>query len=304
MPLMDLRSIDLNLLLALDALLAEQSVSRAARRLGLGQPAASAALARLRKLLGDPLLIRVGSGMVRSELAERLAPMLAEALSRLSAVLDNAAAFEPATATRGFVMAGTDYTSPLILPGLLARMRREAPGVSLRVRGYGKSELPGLLATRAVDLAIGVFRPPPETLVATSLFEETLVGLASQATAGRLPMPLTPEGFAALPFALFTVNGDAIGVGDNALAPMGLRRRVMLALPHLAALPAVLAASDMVAVVPSRFARTVCSETLTMFELPVAFPRFDVQLLWSPATRSDGGLAWLRRLVTETAHGL
>lgn len=301
---MDLRGIDLNLLVALDALLAQRSVSRAAARLGLGQPATSAALARLRRLFGDPLLVRVGGGMVRSELAERLAPMLAEALAGLSAALDNAAGFDPATATRGFVMAGTDYTSPLLLPGLLARMRRDAPGVTLRLRGYVKAELTGLLASRAVDLGIGVFRPPPEALVATPLFEEALVGLAGAATAAGMPRPLTAEGFAALPFALFTVNGDATGVGDDALASLGLRRRVVLALPHLAALPAILAATDMVAVVPSRFARSVCGDALVMFDLPVELPRFEPQLLWSPATRSDSGLAWLRRLVLETARGL
>ena len=273
---MDLRRLDLNLLVALDALLTERSVSRAARRLGLGQPATSAALARLRTVFADPLLIRAGGGMVPSELAARLAPMLAEALTGLANALDHAAGFDPASATRSFALAGTDYTSPLLLPQLLARIRQEAPAVTLRLRGYDKAELPALLATRAVDLGIGVFRPPPETLVATSLFEEGLVGLAGADTAARLPKPLTAEAFAALPFALFTVNGDATGVGDDALAPFGLKRRVTLALPHLAALPGILAATDLVAVVPSRFARSVCGQALTMFDLPIALPRFEV----------------------------
>lgn len=301
---MDLRRLDLNLLVALDALLAERSVSRAAHRLGLGQPATSAALARLRVVFGDPLLIRAGGSMVPSELAVRLAPMLAEALTGLANALDHAAGFDPTNATRSFVLAGTDYTSPLLLPDLLARMRRAAPQVTLRLRGYAKAELAGLLATRAVDLGIGVFRPPPETLVATPLFEEGLVGLAGAMTAARLPQPLTAEAFATLPFALFTVNGDTTGVGDDALAQLGLKRRVVLALPHLAALPAILAATDMVAVVPSRFARSVCGDALTMFDLPIALPRFEVQMLWSPDGRSDTGLAWLRSLVIETAQGL
>jgi DNA-binding transcriptional LysR family regulator len=140
--------------------------------------------------------------------------------------------------------------------------------------------------------------------VATALFEERLVALAGQAAVARLPSPLTPEALAALPFALFTVNGDATGVGDAALAALGLRRRVVLALPHLTALPALLARTDLVSVVPERFARAITGEALRLFPLPVELPRFEVQLLWPPAARADAGLAWLRRLIVEVASGL
>jgi DNA-binding transcriptional LysR family regulator len=301
---MRLQDLDLNLLVALDALLAERNVSRAARRLGLGQPATSAALARLRQLFGDPLLVRAGGGMVPSELATRLGPALAEALARLSATLDAASPFEPARATRSFQLASTDYTSPLLLPALAAAVRAEAPGVALRVRGYAKGELGALIATRAVDLAFGVMRPPPPELVATPLFEEEMTGLAGRATAASLPEPLTAEAFAALPFALVTVNGDTSGVGDEALAALGLRRRVVLTLPHVAALPAILAASDLVAVVPARFARRLAADGLRSFALPIPVPRFEVQMFWSPAARSDSGLAWLRRLAAGVAREL
>lgn len=301
---MRLQDIDLNLLVALDALLAERSVTRAARRLGLGQPATSAALARLRVLLGDPLLLRSGAGMVPSAMAERLAPVLAEALAGLSEALTAAAAFEPATAQRSFTLAGSDFTSHLLLPPLLARLRREGPGIDLRIRGFVKDEARGLLAARSVDLVLGSFRPPPEELVATVLLEERLVGLAGRDTVARLPSPLTPEAFAALPFALFTVNGDATGVGDDALAALGLRRRVVLALPHLTSLPGVLENSDLVSVVPERFARSVAGDALRLFALPIELPHFDLQLLWLPSARGDAGLAWLRRQVAEVARGL
>ncbi len=300
---MRLQDIDLNLLVALDALLAERSVTRAARRLGLGQPATSAALARLRVLFGDPLLLRSGGAMARTELAERLAPAVAAALAGLSQALSAAAPFDPATSTRAFTLGSTDYTSHVLLPPLLARLRREAPGIDLRLRGYAKDEVRGLLASRAVDLVVGTLRPPPEELVATRLLQERLVGLAGGGTVARLPAPLTPEAFAGLPFALFTVNADATGVGDAALAALGLRRRVALALPHLTALPALLAGTDLVSVVPERFARAVAGEALRIFELPVELPGFEVQLLWPPAARADAGLAWLRRLIAEVGQG-
>lgn len=296
---MRLQDIDLNLLVALDALLAERSVTRAARRLGLGQPATSAALARLRIMFGDPLLLRSGAGMARSELAERLAPVVAEALAGLSEALAAAVPFDPATSTRAFTLGSTDYTSQVLLPPLLARLRREAPSIDLRIRGYAKEEVRGLLASRAADLVLGTLRPPPEELVATSLLQERLVGLAGRASVARLPAPLTPEAFAGLPFALFTVNGDTTGVGDAALAALGLRRRVALALPHLTALPALLASTDLVSVVPERFARAVAGEALQIFALPLDLPGFEVQLLWPPAARADAGLAWLRRLIAE-----
>lgn len=301
---MRLQDLDLNLLVALDTLLAERSVSRAARRLGLGQPATSAALARLRQLFGDPLLVRAGAAMVPTELALRLAPALGDALAGLSAALDAATPFDPQTASRAFVIAGTDYISPLLLPSLMAALRARAPGVTLRVRNYPKSEIVPLLAARAADCGLGVFLDPPSALVATPLFEDGLVGLTGRETAARLPRPLTPEAFAALPFALFTVNDDAAGVGDAALAALGLRRRVVLALPHLASLPAILAESDLVAVVPERFARRMIGDALAVFALPIALPRFEVQMLWAPAARSDSGLAWLRQLVREVAARL
>jgi DNA-binding transcriptional LysR family regulator len=299
---MRLQDIDLNLLVALDALLAERSVTRAARRLGLGQPATSAALARLRVLFGDPLLLRSGAAMARSELAERLAPAVAEALAGLSEALAAAAPFDPASSTRAFTLGSTDYTSQVLLPPLLARLRRDAPGIDLRIRSYAKEEVRGLLAARTVDLVLGTLRPPPEELVATKLLEERLVGLAGRDAVARLPLPLTPAAFATLPFALFTVNGDSTGVGDAALAALGLRRRVALALPHLTALPALLASTDLVSVVPERFARAVAGETLEVFPLPVELPGFEVQLLWPPAARADSGLAWLRRLIAEVGQ--
>lgn len=299
---MRLQDLDLNLLVALDALLAERSVTRAARRLGLGQPATSAALARLRTLLGDPLLLRTGAGMTRSEMAERLAPALAEALAGLSATLAAAAPFDPARSTRVFTLGSTDYSSQVLLPPLLAELRQAAPGVDLRVRGYAKEEVRALLATRAVDLVLGALRPPPEDVVATPLLEERLVGLAGREALARLPAPLTIEAFAALPFALFTVNGDAAGVGDTALAALGLRRRVALALPHLTALPMVLATTDLVSVVPERFARAVAGEALRIFPLPIELPGFELQQIWLPAARSDAGLAWLRRRIAAVAQ--
>jgi DNA-binding transcriptional LysR family regulator len=149
---MRLADFDLNLLLAFEALVAERSVTLAARRLGVGQPAASAALARLRGLLNDPLFLRGPEGMRPTPRALEVAPGIAAALAELRRTLEPVARFDPAVATRCFALASTDYTSLVLLPAVAAEIGRAAPGVDLQVVGYAKDDVPALLARGALDM--------------------------------------------------------------------------------------------------------------------------------------------------------
>src|SRR5215218_7915769 len=164
---MRLAGIDLNLLTSLDALLATQSVTRAAKELGRTQPAVSHALRRLRELLGDELLVRTPKGMQPTPRALELRPAVRAAIEAAEAVLQEAPTFDPARAERTFVVAMPDQTSFLLLPPLIARIAREAPGVRIDQR-------PGPLNALAddLDLAIGVFREPPATARQEPLFRE------------------------------------------------------------------------------------------------------------------------------------
>lgn len=153
---MDLREFDLNLLLAFEALAATSSVSAAAQRVGIKQPAMSAALGRLRKLTGDRLFERTAGAMQPTPRAMAMIPGVAAALGQLRTTFAEQVAFNAATANRTFFVASTDYTSAMLLPPLMAQLARDAPGVDLHVVGYDKRDVPALVARGEIDIAIGV----------------------------------------------------------------------------------------------------------------------------------------------------
>lgn len=300
---MNLARVDLNLLLAFEAMMRARSVSRAAATLGLRQPAMSAALARLRRLMGDELFVRAGGEMRPSPKALRLAPGILDALRHLRAALGEAVAFDPATATETFTLALADYGSAVLLPDLARVVGREAPGIGLQVIGYDKEEV-GLIIDRGLaDLAVGVFPDPPEGAVVRPLFDETFVGVARRGHPA-LTERLGPEEYAGLDHALFTVRRDAVGAIDAALAALGLGRRVALALPHVLALPSVLATTDLVAALPRRLAAGLGDPRLVTFPIPLTLAPWRLNMIWNPLARSDGANAWLRAKVEQVASAL
>ena len=295
MMVMELRNFDLNLLLAFEALAETGSVSKAAARLGIGQPALSAALARLRRLTGDRLFERGGGRMEPTARAAALAPGIAAALAQLRTTLAAEVAFDAASASRTFTLASTDYTSALILPPLLAWLQDHAPRVDLRIASYNKQDVPELVARGDVDLAIGVFEPPPPDAVRTPLWNERFVGVAREGH--PILRSLTPESFAAANHALVSVRKDARGRIDQELEALGLRRRIALVLPHMLALVPALAASDLIATLPARVAARFRQQGVEVFELPIATRPWQVEMLWRPSARMDQAGRWLRGAV-------
>ena len=289
---------DLNLLLTFEAMNQARSVSGAAQLLGLSQPAASAALGRLRKALGDELFTYAGGVMQPTPTARRLAPGLLAALAQLREVLDAERVFEPATARECFTLGVTDYASTVIGPALSVALALEAPGIDLRLQGYDKSAVGTLIETGALDGVIGTFADPPERAVATPLFNERFVGVARTGHP-MLQTELDAARFAACDHALFTLARDGRGVVDASLAALGLQRRVRLSLPHLMALPDILRATDLVATVPARAAERF-GPGIECFN--VAFLNlapWTLHLLWSPYARKDRARVWFRDLVAR-----
>lgn len=296
-------SMDLNLLLAFEALDKTRSVSAAARMLGLSQPATSAALGRLRRVFDDELFAYVGRSMEPTPKARRLAPTILSALADLRAAIGEERPFDPATTAATFTVAMTDYGSAVVAPALVARLAGRAPAVDLRIVGYEKREVGALIDRGAVDVTIGVFGDPPERTVVTSLLTERLVGVA-RAGHPAVRAPLDAARFAALDHVLVTQGRDATGIVDELLAAQGLSRRVRLALPHLMALPEILRAGDLVAAVPSCAAARF-GEGFTIFALPLpALAPWRLQMLWSPFARSDRAQAWLRAQIVEICAAL
>jgi DNA-binding transcriptional LysR family regulator len=295
-----LHSLDLNLLVALDALIAERGVTRAAERLGLSQPAVSHALARLRKTLGDPLLVRSPRGMDLTPRAQGIAAPLARALVDLAAAVRPPAPFDPAASTRRFRIATDDYPERLVLPKLLARLWREGPGVEVEVMTTGPRsghDLADGLAD-AVIAPAGVIGSLPGAYT-QHLFDERFVCLSRvrHPTIGRR---LTLDTYIALPHLLVSPGGRPGSIVDKALSKLGRRRRVAVVVPHfLAALP-IVRQSDVVVTIGRRLA-LASREGLRIHAPPLELPGFGVSLFWHEREHGDPAHAWFRRIVASVA---
>lgn len=303
----ELANLDLNLVVALDALLAERHVTRAATRLGLTQSATSHALARLRELLGDPILVRGARGqMLPTPLAERIAPQLRRTLAELAHTL-RGEAFDPQTSHHTFHLGTSDYVELVLLPTLTARIRERAPNVDLWVHAY-TDDGTERLATGALDLVIGPVatdHDPPRAR-STSIFQRVLfddgfrcITRASHPSAGA---KLTLARYCELPHLLVAPRGKPGSFVDDALAKVGRVRRVALAVPHFLVVPHLIAATDLVATLASRVAALFADSLgLVTMPPPLAIPKFRMAASWHERSQHDAAHRWLRDQVIAAA---
>lgn len=298
---MNLARLDLNLLLVFDAVFVSRSVTVAAQRLGIRQPAVSAALGKLRADLEDELFVRAAGAMQPTAKALRIAPDVAEALAILSTTLSGATAFDPATSERCFTVASTDYTTMVLLPGLLKALEVEAPKVSVRVFGYDKDDISGLIDRAEIDLALGVFRNAPERAIRKRLCNERFIGICRDGHPLLHSGKMTLQNYAQARHALVTVKRDTVGEIDAILQAKGMRRRITVVMPHMLALPGVLAATDLVAALPERAAQMMAKGSLRLFELPLRQEPWRIEMLWNAGMRSDPAGIWLRSKIFKIA---
>jgi DNA-binding transcriptional LysR family regulator len=295
-----LASIDLNLLVALDALLGELSVTRAGQRIGLSQPAMSHALARLRDLLDDELLVRSPEGMRPTERAKELAPRVRSLLETIQRDLLTAGEFDPAADDRRFAVAASDYVGAVLLPELVGLLRERAPRVELRVRPLPPEVPVQALADGDLDLVVGTFRDVPAQVCHDELFRE---GFACVLPAGAGRRSLTAEELAAMDHVLVSSPSEGAGPVDAALAERGLTRRIAVYVPHFLTAPAVVARSaDLVVTLPERIARAAAGRLpVAIVAPPFELPRFPVSMIWHTRTSRHPAHRWLRALVAEAA---
>jgi len=289
----DLRRADLNLLVVFQVLLAERHVGRAAERLSLTQSAASHALGRLRKLFSDPLFVRHPKGVEPTARALALAPDITGILSRAQSLLA-APVFDP-TLARSFTMATIDLTEPTIIVPLIARLRRVAPAIDLRVVPLVREYVVAAFDRQEIDMAILNFSDPPARIASLPVLKDRYVGIARRGHPDLKRRPLTAKTYAALPHLLFSPRGDPKGIVDQPLAQLsGLKRRVVMTIPHIAAVPLIVARTDLVAVIAERVARVYAAEyDLSLFDPPVKLPEFTISILTSAARATDPALQWL-----------
>ncbi|MCM2566672.1 LysR substrate-binding domain-containing protein [Janthinobacterium kumbetense] len=297
----NLRAVDLNLLVILDALLSERHLSRAAERLHMSQPAVSHALARLRHLLGDALLLRGKGGFQPTARALALARPLAEALQSVRSVLGGAV-FEAATAQRVFRLAMSDYGAALLLPALLRRLRVEAPGIDLAVSYASRPAVIAGVQDGEIDLALGVFPQLPEQLHRETLFEETFACALDPASlaAGEV---LSLETYLARPHVLVASSeGGMAAEVDAALAQLGQTRRIAVRVPYWTVAPDVVRGTDLILTVARRALQGSAAQGLAQYAAPFAIAPFAFEVIRHRRTEGDAGIAWLRAAIAQAAE--
>lgn len=303
MKLINLAAIDLNLLIAFEALLEQRSVTKAAEQLQIGQPAMSAALSRLRVLFEDELFVRLGRQMQPTLKAQAIAPGILAALQQIRQVITASQTFEPTSSDRTFAIASSDYTSFFLVPPLLEFSHQTAPSINFRMIGFEKDSIGDLLEQGEIDVALGVFPNPPRQTQREPIFEERFVGIARQGHPDLQQGTMSLETFAQLPHALTTLRRDTTGAIDKVLNEQNLDRRIAFTTPHMMVLPFAIASSDLVAALPRRIAfrlATVCN--LTIFELPIKTKPWMVYMLWSTLSDQDEANRWLRDTIKAIAQ--
>lgn len=323
-----LARIDLNLLVAFDALAREKSVTRAAQRTGVTQSAMSHALGRLRELLSDPLFLRGQGGMVLTPRAEALVAPVRGALVSVGRALAEPPSFEPASARRAFRVASPDLFDVLVIPPLLERVRAAAPGVDMAVTSLDERRLAAALETGEVDVGIvprleGMKlegpEPPSQGLVRQRLFFDRFVCLLRadhpclrgqrrkmkpSARAGARAR-LSLDDFVRLSHVLVSPTGEGRGFVDQLLEARGLRRRIALRIPHFYSALAIVASSDLVVTAPNALAYLVRPEQRVIaLAPPLSIPAHGVYLVWHERFSKEPGHAWFRKTIAETAREL
>ncbi len=279
--------VDLNLIEALDALLAENSVTKAAARLHTSAPAMSRALARLRRAFDDPLLVRAGRDLVPTPRALELRGEVHAVATRARALFAPSNAADPRTAVRVFDLQVSDMLSTTFIPSLIDDLRVQAPGISLRLRPESFEDTPAL-REGLVDLEIGSIRPGDPEIRSETLRTEALIGAVRPDHPLARAETVTPERFAAADHIVVSRRGRAHGPIDERLADLGLRRRVVAVVPTFAGALFLARETDVVCVALAGLGRSMLDTLgLRTFPIPLALPSVTIGMAWHPRNHHD-----------------
>jgi LysR family transcriptional regulator, mexEF-oprN operon transcriptional activator len=298
----DFRKLDLNLLVAFQVLVREKSVSRAAERLFLGQPAMSGTLARLREAFQDEILVRTGRGMEPTTKALALYAQLTPALESIRTVLFERPAFDPATQSRTFHLGMRDWVESWLMPGLMARVQQAAPRVRIAVRASDAQLGSRMLEDEQMDLGVSVFSDGPAwqrreqlaTMGYRCVYDGRRLGIGS---------PLSLEAYLAHPHLVTPTQTDFRGPVDDELAGGSKRRKVIYATSRFAALPLILRRAAVIATVPEQSANQWAELFgLTSSPVPVRIAPFAISMIWHAKREGNAGLQWLRGVVRDVVE--
>lgn len=310
---LNFRSLDLNLLRVFDEVMAERSLTRAAHKLSITQPAVSNAMRRLREVVGDELLVRSGQGVEPTPRALALWPPVREALTQLQESLAPGR-FEPATAKSTFVLAMADATAATLIPALVEIIEREAPGISVRVLPLTTRDPRRLLEGEEADMAVGYFPAALADLTARAqsggvvayesrrLYDGEYVCVMRQGHP-LASAPLTLDAYCEARHMLVSFSGRPFGFIDEALASLGRERRVVLTVNQFFTAGRVVCGSDLLTVLPRHFVPvTGIEDALVQRVLPLDVPAVHVDALWRRRGPQQTAIDWLLGALSRSAR--
>ena len=295
-----MNTFDLNLLPVALAIYEERSVSGAARRLGMSQPAVSVALNKLRTALGDPLFVRTARGMEPTPRAATLISPTRDILQRLQSDVLASEQFNPASTDRRFTLALSDIGEMTFLPRLLERLRRDAPNASICSVSMSPPELQLALEQGEVDLAVGYFPDlKNRNFFQQRLFSHSFICLLSAAHPYR-PRKMSMEQFLKMGHAVIKAEGRSQDLFEQFLVRQRIQRRVVMSTPHFMSIPFLIAGSDLMATVPRAVGESFAQfAAIKLVEPPLEIQRFDLKQHWHRKYAKDGANAWLRSVLAE-----
>ncbi len=309
---MNIQRVDLNLLVYLDVLLRERNVTQAANQLNLSQPAMSNGLRRLREVFNDPLLVRTSDGMTPTERALELEPLVRDILGKVDQALQPTAEFDPASAERVFRIMASDYAESTLLPALLAKLRKAAPGISLDI--MTPSDVSFLDVERGkVDLVINRFDSMPQSFHQNTVWTDSFSCLLS--ADNPLLKDFTLEKYLEAQHVWVSKTGMGVGVGvnpedvqrlgwvDNALAKLGKKRHITVFTRHYQAAMILAERNDLVVTLPTLAAQLQHDNPRLVIKTPpLEIPPLELKLAWSPLLQHNPANRWLRQLIVETGR--
>ncbi len=298
--------IDLHLIRVLHTVLTERSVSRAAIRLGMHQPAVSASLKRLRDFAQDPLLVRSGGGMVPTEAGARMIEPSANILRGAEMLFADARGFEPATARHDFCIAASDYLDSQFLPRLVSQLKAQAPLCRVEIQTLSRdSDYRAHLAQGEVDVVVGNWSTPPEDLHLGALFDDDVVSLVSKQHPAVRRGWSQRDWLAAEHVAPGATHPGAKGVIEEHLEKLGLERNVSVRVAHFSLIPAMVASTLLVLTTGRAYCqRFVDRLPVQILDCPVPFPRMRYYQLWHARSHASAAGRWLRGRIKAVAAGL
>ncbi len=309
---MSVDRVDLNLLVYLDALLKERNVTKAANQLGLSQPAMSNGLRRLREVFEDPLLIRTSDGMTPTERAQELQPTIREVLATIDKAVQPQADFDAMTSDRVFRIMASDYAEPTLIPPLVERLRKEAPGISLDIMTPSDVDFYDVEQGK-VDMVINRFDSMPQSFHQKTLWRDRFVCLVSKDN--PIVDNFNLDTYLQAHHIWVNKTGMGAGVGmnpkdvqrrgwvDNALSELGKTRNIRVFTRHYQAAMQLATQKDLIVTIPFKATLLpVPTDELVVKEAPFDIPEMALTMAWSPLLQHNPAHRWMRGLITEIAR--